>query len=1018
MAERKESVRLELVDGGFSTGMAKAAAATGLLERSLKSLDGTTIHVHERISRSATGLDGMGRSARDADGSINQLTGRLRLFADAAAIFGPGAVPVAGTLTAGVAGFASQLGFAAVAGGVLIGSMQGLGDALGALNDAHLEPTAENLVKAEDALNRLAPAAANFAEEAYGLLPVLRGIRDAGAEGLFPGLTDSLDDLERLAPVVARIFGQVGSALGEIVSGGVASLASERWSEFFEFIATDAPRSLSEMATAVGDLTHGLAELWMAFSPLNNSFSSWLMDVADGFDHWASGLSATDGFREFVDYIRTTGPQVSETAGALANAIVQIVQAAAPLGGPVLQAVEAFADALAIVADSDVGASLIAAAAGFAAVSRGMMLFNAAKGTALAGMMTDLAKNGEQAGRGARALGVGLGSLLAIPAIDSAQRQFEGLSTGLNALTRDLSSGTLPSEFDNLTESLMRLTDPNLAQALQDDIYKTLPVLGSDSRVDEATAQLEALDAALVNIATTQGPAQAQVALERLADSMGLTGAQTRELLELLPGYRDAIVGAADATSAAAADRSYRNSLEAESAALEKNIGLMQTKRDEALRGFSAETNYAAALMDSEKAIKENGKAWNLNTEAGLNNRRALESQAGAWNELNRSTEQSPAAFRKARKSLIDTARDMGASREEARRYANQLLDIPSDLKTRIGLDVDTAMQRAKAIKAELASIDRNIDVYVNVRRPNAGGFGPQLSSSADGGSVPKTGRPYADRHLYLLADGEEVISNRHGQADRHRSLLKDINANRLADGGTAGGIKRGAAMFDDTAALQAAIDRLTMVAEDQTRAVEKSTAKTEMWAERMADAGRNTLASLTLDLWDSSGNPWESGAGSGALWNLTRTNMGLEDRISLQQQLADLGLSGDALSQLLTGTNADISGMIQRGEIGQYAAQFAQYQSLSGTAASQAGQFAYGAQYAAADADRKAQLSALQSTERLTQRMEQRLARVENALSEIARNAPERTGAEVGRAINGAATAAHRRRQPGATLR
>jgi hypothetical protein len=256
MAERKESVRLELVDGGFSTGMAKAAAATGLLERSLKSLDGTTIHVHERISRSATGLDGMGRSARDADGSINQLTGRLRLFADAAAIFGPGAVPVAGTLTAGVAGFASQLGFAAVAGGVLIGSMQGLGDALGALNDAHLEPTAENLVKAEDALNRLAPAAANFAEEAYGLLPVLRGIRDAGAEGLFPGLTDSLDDLERLAPVVARIFGQVGSALGEIVSGGVASLASERWSEFFEFIATDAPRSLSEMATAVGDLTH------------------------------------------------------------------------------------------------------------------------------------------------------------------------------------------------------------------------------------------------------------------------------------------------------------------------------------------------------------------------------------------------------------------------------------------------------------------------------------------------------------------------------------------------------------------------------------------------------------------------------------------------------------------------------------------------------------------------------------------------------------------------------------------
>mgnify|MGYP006176640011 CR=1 FL=1 len=63
-------------------------------------------------------------------------------------------------------------------------------------------------------------------------------------------------------------------------------------------------------------------------------------------------------------------------------------------------------------------------------------------------------------------------------------------------------------------------------------------------------------------------------------------------------------------------------------------------------------------------------------------------------------------------------------------------------------------------------------------------GFGP--TGSADGGTVPKTGKPYADRHPYLLADGEEVISNRWGQADRHRSLLKAINAGRLADGGTA----------------------------------------------------------------------------------------------------------------------------------------------------------------------------------------------------------------------------------------
>src|SRR5690349_21389495 len=194
--------------------MAKNAAATGLLERALKSLDGTTVNVHERISESATGIDGLAKSSNNADRSINQLTGRLRLFADAAAILGPALVPLGGVAIAGMSGLAAQMGFAAVAGGVLIGSLQGVGDALGALHDAHLEPTVDNLNAVDEAMARLSPAAANFAREAYDLLPALTAIRDAGAEGMFPGLTESLDNLERRLPIVTRIFEGVGSAIG------------------------------------------------------------------------------------------------------------------------------------------------------------------------------------------------------------------------------------------------------------------------------------------------------------------------------------------------------------------------------------------------------------------------------------------------------------------------------------------------------------------------------------------------------------------------------------------------------------------------------------------------------------------------------------------------------------------------------------------------------------------------------------------------------------------------------------
>lgn len=100
------------------------------------------------------------------------------------------------------------------------------------------------------------------------------------------------------------------------------------------------------------------------------------------------------------------------------------------------------------------------------------------------------------------------------------------------------------------------------------------------------------------------------------------------------------------------------------------------------------------------------------------------------------------------------------------------------------------AITAIQAVRREIQSLDGD-SATVTIRTVRTeSGKGPlafDAATSADGSTVPKTGLPYADRHLYLLADGEEVISNRFGQADRHRPLLKAINAGRLADGGTAG---------------------------------------------------------------------------------------------------------------------------------------------------------------------------------------------------------------------------------------
>src|SRR5690349_4146478 len=126
MATRNEAVRLTLQDD-FTSGMARAAAATALLNRELKNLSGQSV-VSARVTQSISrDTDTIARSADKADRSINQLTGRLRLFADAAAILGPALVPIGAVGIPALSGLANQMGVAALAGGTLIASFQGVG---------------------------------------------------------------------------------------------------------------------------------------------------------------------------------------------------------------------------------------------------------------------------------------------------------------------------------------------------------------------------------------------------------------------------------------------------------------------------------------------------------------------------------------------------------------------------------------------------------------------------------------------------------------------------------------------------------------------------------------------------------------------------------------------------------------------------------------------------------------------------------------------------------------------------
>jgi hypothetical protein len=467
LTTRTERVVLEL-DDRFSTKMAKAAAATALLDGALHDLDGSSVDTGRSVDNATHNVENLGRAtnetttattagtratkeytlaqaladerarqlrsslrsqaremvggsqqwevygdhvkqysleaaigeerarrlnaalrdqasaAVDAEQGISNLDNSVRdvdrnshLLLNTAMALGPALAPIGAVGVAGVAGLASQFGFAAVAAGTAVVAFHGIGTALQAVNKAAIEPTTANIEKARAAMQTLAPAGRNLVHELIQMKPLLTDLRDTAQAGMFPGLIDGLESLQRLAPQIKGILKTVSTGLGDIAAKGADSLASPRWANFFNMLASEARPALRDMAHAIGSVTHGLAELWVAFTPLNRSFSSWLVSTARDFDRWATHLDKTVGFQDFIDYIRTSGPQVGETLGALANALIQVSEAVAPLGGPSLKIIEAFANAIANIADSDLGTPIFAGIAALGLYNQTLRLTSA-----------------------------------------------------------------------------------------------------------------------------------------------------------------------------------------------------------------------------------------------------------------------------------------------------------------------------------------------------------------------------------------------------------------------------------------------------------------------------------------------------------------------------------------------------------------------------------------------------------------------------------------------------------------
>lgn len=866
----------------------------------------------------ARNLDDADKSSRRLSDGLETSNDRTTMLIQSALALGPALVPIGAQAVPVVMGLATQLGFAAAAAGVTALAFQGVGDALKAVNQYQLQPTEAHLQAMQIAMDKLGPQGRDFVRFLQELRPQMQELQDISQAGILPGVEDSMTKMFDRLPQVERIIDTISRTVGDLASEGGGSIAGPKWDEFFSFVEHDARPILTDMARTAGNLALGVAHTVTAFGPLTREFSDGFLGMSRDFEKWAAGLEDSRGFEQFVSYIEHTGPQVVDTLGALADAVLAIVEAAAPVGQVALPVIEALANAIATIARTPIGPVLLGVAAGVSAVSRAIALYQAANGSAA---LSSLMGGGARAAAGeAAAAGAAAASAKATGPVDrvfnvssmrdsvGAIREYEAAVAELRvaeaeaAIAHRRYIGTMKAS--TVADSMLpgRGVSPGMVAATDDLVVANEKAAAASKRVAEAeqakgtafresavgaaragalmaglaiassdTAEKTGLanTASLAMMGTMVGPwgtaigagigltmdmaaanndleaaitganmalqsmdvtqMQDQLAalnqqidaskdktsqdfgfnpLKNFTEYYGGIVAGTNELFtgtqDKAESTRDALASQARAAlDAQTANDAYAGAVGRAGVAAgytrsEVNglVAAMQEQKNAAVTAFGAETAWRQALKDARAQAAKTGAGIRGNSDAALKNRSVIQGLAAAWNNQSDAVKNNNARFREARAAFIQTATAMGVPKKAAIELANRLLDIPKQRVIQINMQGDAAaLDAIRRIRAEMAGIhDKTVRLTYYVNQVNATNKARGPVPNADGGTVPKTGLPYADRHLYVLADGEEVTTNRNGEADAARKALKLINRGLLTDkmlglaaGGTAG---------------------------------------------------------------------------------------------------------------------------------------------------------------------------------------------------------------------------------------
>jgi hypothetical protein len=148
--------------------------------------------------------------------------------------------------------------------------------------------------------------------------------------------TKSMNILSTILETLKPTFKGAADAMNNLLDSLKASLGTPPVKAFFDYMNKTAGPMLETTGKAIGNVFKGLGSMMVAFGPLTNDIATGFLNMTNRFAEWADGLSKSEKFQKFVDYVRENMPKVRSIFRDALAGITYFFAAFGPLSSDML----------------------------------------------------------------------------------------------------------------------------------------------------------------------------------------------------------------------------------------------------------------------------------------------------------------------------------------------------------------------------------------------------------------------------------------------------------------------------------------------------------------------------------------------------------------------------------------------------------------------------------------------------------------------------------------------------------